>query len=83
MRAPTRLLGWLVDLWARVSVLGAVGFLTFWLVRFKMTGDLDWPWWAVLAPVWGGALFGLGWAVAAAAVETRRKGKEEGHVRSR
>jgi hypothetical protein len=47
--------------------------LTAWLILFvtlKLTGVIDWSWWWVLSPMWGGALLWmlLEWAI--------KKGKE-------
>ena len=38
---------------------GGTGFLTLLTVMFiglRLAGAIDWPWWLVLAPLWGGAL---------------------------
>lgn len=47
---------------------GGVGFFTLLGLLFiglRLAGVIDWPWWAVLSPLWGGALL---WLVAVAAL---------------
>lgn len=35
-----------------IGLLGALGIL---FIGLKLAGFIDWPWWAVLSPIWGGA----------------------------
>ena len=35
--------------------MGFLGALTVLFVALKLTGYIDWSWWWVLAPLWGGA----------------------------
>jgi hypothetical protein len=37
-----------------IGVLGLLGVL---FVGLKLTGFIDWSWWWVTAPFWGGAVF--------------------------
>jgi len=39
-----------------ISLLGLLGVL---FIGLKLTGNIDWPWWQVLAPIWGGFLLGV------------------------
>lgn len=39
-----------------VSILGLLGVA---FVVLKLTGVIDWSWWWVTAPFWGGAAFAL------------------------
>lgn len=39
------------------SLLGLLGLL---FVGLKLTGFIDWSWWWVTAPFWGGAAVGVG-----------------------
>jgi hypothetical protein len=36
----------------RVGMLGMLGFM---FIALKLTGFIDWSWWWVTAPFWGGA----------------------------
>lgn len=41
---------------------GGVGFMGLLFITFlvlKLTGVIDWSWWWVTAPLWGGIAFGL------------------------
>lgn len=38
--------------------LGIFGILTIIFVIAKLAGGIAWPWWIVLAPLWGGFLIG-------------------------
>ena len=41
--------------------IGFFGLLCLVLIVLKLTGFIDWSWWAVTAPLWGGfALFMVG-----------------------
>lgn len=39
--------------------IGFLGLLTIVFITLKLTGYIAWSWWWVLAPLWGGFLFGL------------------------
>lgn len=57
---------------------GFLGLLTVLFVGLKLTGFINWSWWWVLAPLWGGialALLILAGVFMFLAVETRRKPK--------
>ena len=34
------------------SGVGFLGLLAITFIALKLTGYIDWPWWAVLAPIW-------------------------------
>jgi len=38
------------------SGVGFLGLLTVLFVALKLTGYIQWSWWAVLAPIWGPAV---------------------------
>lgn len=38
----------------RSSNLGFFGLLTILFIGLKLTGYIDWSWWLVTAPMWGG-----------------------------
>ena len=40
-----------------ISFLGLLGIL---FIGLKLTGYIDWSWWWVTAPIWGGALLAIG-----------------------
>ena len=40
--------------------IGFFGLLGILFVALKLTGYIDWSWWWVTAPLWGGAAFVLG-----------------------
>ena len=39
--------------------IGVVGLLGVAFVVLKLTGYIDWSWWWVTAPFWGGAIGGI------------------------
>ena len=39
--------------------IGFFGLLGIAFIVLKLTGYIDWPWWIVLSPIWGGALLFL------------------------
>lgn len=39
------------------SGIGFFGALTLLFIALKLTGYIDWSWWWVLAPLWGGFAF--------------------------
>jgi len=39
-----------------IGFLGALGIL---FIGLKLAGFIDWPWWLVLSPLWGGAALWL------------------------
>lgn len=39
--------------------IGFLGLLTILFIGLKLTGYIDWEWWIVLSPLWGGALVAL------------------------
>ena len=41
------------------SGIGIVGLLGVLFIALKLTGQIDWSWWWVLAPFWGSALLVL------------------------
>ena len=41
------------------SGIGFLGLLTIVFIVLKLTGDIFWSWWWVLAPIWGGLAFWL------------------------
>ncbi len=45
-----------------IGFLGALGIL---FIGLRLAGLIDWPWWLVLSPLWGGALL---WLIAVAVV---------------
>jgi hypothetical protein len=59
------------------SGIGFLGLLTILFIALKLTGYVDWSWWLVLSPIWGGFLFASfvigGAVVSVAAVEVIRK----------
>lgn len=53
---------------------GGVGFMSLLGILFialKLTGVIDWPWIAVLAPIWGSIVFWLVVAVVAVIIASR------------
>ena len=53
--------------WSGVSIsFGSALGLTF--IALKIAGEVDWPWWLVLAPFWAGAAFVVGLFAAAFAL---------------
>lgn len=64
---------------------GGIGFFELLAVLFissKLVGHVDWTWWVVLSPAWGGVLFYavvlgvLGWLMARAERRLRSKWPE-------
>lgn len=50
-----------------------VGFfqlLGLMFIGFRLAGVIDWPWWQVLSPLWGGAAL---WLIAALALALAKK----------
>ena len=45
---------------ARSSGMGFLGLLTIVFITLKLTGFINWPWWWVLAPLWGGLALVVG-----------------------
>ena len=45
---------------ARSSGIGFLGLLTIVFIALKLTGFINWSWWWVLAPLWGGLAFVVG-----------------------
>ena len=43
--------------------MGFLGALTILFVALKLTGYIDWSWWWVTAPLWGGASVGAALAL--------------------
>lgn len=39
--------------------IGFLGLLTIVFITLKLTGYIDWSWWWVLAPLWGGLALGV------------------------
>jgi hypothetical protein len=39
--------------------IGFIGLLTIAFIVLKLTEQIDWSWWWVLAPIWISALFGI------------------------
>lgn len=39
--------------------MGCLGWLAILFIALKLTGYIDWAWVWVLAPIWGGVIFGL------------------------
>lgn len=39
-----------------IGFFGALGIL---FIGLKLTGFIDWPWWVVLSPLWGGFVLWL------------------------
>lgn len=39
--------------------IGFLGMLTIVFVVLKLTGYINWSWWLVTAPLWGGFVLGL------------------------
>lgn len=39
--------------------IGFIGLLTIAFIVLKLTHYIDWSWWYVLAPIWGGFLAGI------------------------
>lgn len=48
--------------------IGFFGLLAIVFIACKLTGFIDWPWWAVLSPIWGFWLFVAAVALVAAVV---------------
>ena len=36
---------------------GTLGMLAILFIGLKLTGHIDWSWWVVLSPLWGGVIF--------------------------
>ena len=47
---------------------GFFGLLTIVFIALKLTGHIGWPWWIVLAPMWGPLALVLAIAAVAAAI---------------
>lgn len=43
---------------------GFLGLLTILFVALKLTSVINWSWWAVTSPMWGGALFMVAMVIA-------------------
>lgn len=54
--------------------IGIVGLLGVLFVALKLTGYIDWSWWWVTAPFWGGAALFLVIAVILIAIVTAKNG---------
>jgi len=52
--------------------IGCFTVLGFIFITLKLTGNIDWSWWWVLAPFWGPLAFGLLFVSLAALIGTRR-----------
>lgn len=48
---------------ASSSGIGFTGLLTIVFIVLKLTGYIDWSWWWVTAPLWGGVCLVLGIAI--------------------
>ena len=55
---------------------GGPGFLTLLGILFiglRLAGVIDWPWWQVLSPLWGGAILWLVAVIVIALAEVTRR----------
>ena len=56
--------------------IGFTGLLTLLFIALKLLNVIDWSWWWVLAPLWGGAVFAivvLSLAFAVVIIKDKRK----------
>lgn len=54
--------------------------LTLLFVGLKLTHYIDWSWWAVLAPMWVGAVIILVVCIAVVGIEAYKELKSEGEI---
>ena len=56
--------------------IGFTGLLTLLFIALKLLNVIDWSWWWVLAPLWGGVVFAiavLSFAFAVVIIKDKRK----------